>query len=158
MKITVKGNTNERLEIRADEGLDKAELILKAIRKMSRKLRHLSKNGFEIDLMIKSLNNHQEEYLHQSLFTSPFYRDYTTTEREQPQKGEKMHTETTAYIEKNEVVKKENEAIDKFFKNLEEEGFTVQQVKNIVSRINARITSASIACDIRTPFCTKDTL
>ena len=61
MKITVKGNTNERLEIRADEGLDKAEPILQAIRKMSRKLRHLSKNGFEIDLMIKSLNNQQEE-------------------------------------------------------------------------------------------------
>lgn len=69
-----------------------------------------------------------------------------------------MHTETTAYIEKTEVVKKENEAINKFFKNLEEEGFTVQQVKNIVSRINVRVTSASIACDIRTPFCTKDTL
>ena len=69
-----------------------------------------------------------------------------------------MHTETTAYIEKTEAIKKENEAIDKFFKNLEEEGFTVQQVKNIVSRINVRVTSASIACDIRTSFCTKDTL
>ena len=69
-----------------------------------------------------------------------------------------MHTETTAYIEKTEAIKKENEAIDKFFKNLEEEGFTVQQVKNIVSRIHVRVTSASIACDIRTPFCTKDTL
>ena len=69
-----------------------------------------------------------------------------------------MHTETTAYIEKTEAIKKENEAIDKFFKNLEEEGFTVQQVKNIVSRINVRVTSASIACDIRTPCCTKDTL
>ena len=83
MKITVKGNTNERLEIR----------------KMSRKLRHLSKNGFEIDLMIKSLNNHQEEYLHQSLFTHPFYRDYTTTEREQPQKGAKMNKKQT-YVER----------------------------------------------------------
>ncbi len=44
------------------------------------------------------------------------------------------------------------------FEYLEEEGFTVQQVKNIVSRINARITSASIACDMRTPFQKKDTL
>lgn len=61
MKITVKGNSNEKLEIRADEGLDKAEPILRAIRKMSRKLRHLSKNGFEIDLTIKSLNSCREE-------------------------------------------------------------------------------------------------
>ena len=35
---------------------------------------------------------------------------------------------------------------------LEKENFTVQQVKNIVSRINARTTSASITCDMRTPF------
>lgn len=61
MKITVKGNTNERLEIRADEGLDKAEPILRAIRKMSRKLRHLSKNGYEIDLTISSENSPLEE-------------------------------------------------------------------------------------------------
>lgn len=61
MKITVKGNTNEKLEIRADEGLDKAEPILQAIRKMSRKLRHLSKDGFKIDLTIKSLNSRREE-------------------------------------------------------------------------------------------------
>lgn len=81
-----------------------------------------------------------------------------TTDCNIRQKGEEMHTETTAYIEETEAIKKENEAIDKFFKNLEEEGFTVQQVKNIVSRINVRVTSASIACDIRTPFCTKDTL
>mgnify|MGYP003371130343 CR=1 FL=1 len=61
MKITVKGNTNERLEIRADEGLDKAEPILQAIRKMSRKLRHLLKNGYEIDLTISSENSPLEE-------------------------------------------------------------------------------------------------
>ena len=61
MKITVKGNSNEKLEIRADKGLDKAEPILQVIRKMSRKLRHLSKDGFEIDLTIKSLNSCREE-------------------------------------------------------------------------------------------------
>lgn len=31
----------------------------------------------------------EQVFLHQSLFTPPFYRDYTTTEREQPQKGAK---------------------------------------------------------------------
>lgn len=61
MKITVKGNSNEKLEIRADEGLDKAEPILQEIRKMSRKLRHLLKNGYEIDLTISSENNPLEE-------------------------------------------------------------------------------------------------
>lgn len=57
-----------------------------------------------------------------------------------------------------EDVKRENKAINKFFEDLEEEGFTVQQVKNIVSRMDIRITSASIACDMRTPFQKKDTL
>lgn len=61
MKITVKGNSKGRMEIRADEGLDKAEPILQAIRKMSRKLRHLSKSGFEIDVTISSVNNLPEE-------------------------------------------------------------------------------------------------
>lgn len=61
MKITVKGNSNEKLEIRADEGLDKAEAILQVIRKMSRKLRHLLKNGYEIDLTISNENSPLEE-------------------------------------------------------------------------------------------------
>ena len=61
MKINVKGNNNERLEIRTDEGLDKAKPILREIRKMSRKLRHLSEKGFEIDLTISSANNLPEE-------------------------------------------------------------------------------------------------
>jgi hypothetical protein len=61
MKITVKGNSNEKLEIRADEGLDKAEPILQVIRKMSRKLRHLLKNGYEIDLTISNENSPLEE-------------------------------------------------------------------------------------------------
>lgn len=70
-----------------------------------------------------------------------------------------MNTEKTAFMYDNaEDVKRENKAINKFFEYLEEEGFTVQQAKNIVSRINARITSASIACDMRTPFRKKDTL
>lgn len=61
MKITVKGNSNEKLDIRADEGLDKAEPILQVIRKMSRKLRHLLKNGYEIDLTISNENSPLEE-------------------------------------------------------------------------------------------------
>lgn len=61
MKITVKGNSNGKLEIRADEGLDKAEPILQVIRKMSRKLRHLLKNGYEIDLTISNENSPLEE-------------------------------------------------------------------------------------------------
>lgn len=70
-----------------------------------------------------------------------------------------MNTEKTAFMYDNaEDVKRENKAINKFFEELEEEGFTVQQVKNIVSRMNIRITSASIACDMRTPFKKKDTL
>lgn len=70
-----------------------------------------------------------------------------------------MNTEKTAFMYDNdEDVKRENRAISKFFEYLEEEGFTVQQAKNIVSRMNVRITSASIACDMRTPFQKKDTL
>lgn len=70
-----------------------------------------------------------------------------------------MNTEKTAFMYDNaEDVKRENKAINKFFEYLEEEGFTVQQVKNIVSRMDIRITSASIACDMRTPFQKKDTL
>lgn len=70
-----------------------------------------------------------------------------------------MNTEKTAFMYDNaEDVKRENKAINKFFEELEEEGFTVQQVKNIVSRMDIRITSASIACDMRTPFQKKDTL
>lgn len=69
-----------------------------------------------------------------------------------------MYTEETAYMRDSaEEVKRENQTINKFFEDLEEEGFTVQQVKNIVSRINARITSASIVCDMRTPFKKSDT-
>ena len=70
-----------------------------------------------------------------------------------------MNTEKTAFMYENEEdVKSENKAINKFFEDLEKEGFTVQQVKNIVSRMDIRITSASIACDMRTPFQKKDTL
>lgn len=72
---------------------------------------------------------------------------------------EPLNAEETAFMHDSaEDVKRENRAISKFFEYLEEEGFTVQQVKNIASRINARITSASIACDMRTLFRKKDTL
>ena len=47
-----------------------------------------------------------------------------------------MNTEETAFMyDSAGDVKRENRAISKFFEDLEEEGFTVQQVKNIVSRI-----------------------
>ena len=54
-----------------------------------------------------------------------------TTDCNIRQKGEEMYTETTAYIEKSEAIKKENEAIDKFFKNLEEEGIIKKSGKQI---------------------------
>lgn len=64
-----------------------------------------------------------------------------------------MKTETTAFMgDSKESVKHQNETIDKFFSELEKENFTIQEVKNIVSRINVRVESASITNDIRTPF------
>lgn len=42
MRVTVKGNSNEKLEYKTNECLDSAEPVLREIRKMSRKLRHLS--------------------------------------------------------------------------------------------------------------------
>lgn len=64
-----------------------------------------------------------------------------------------MKTETSAFMaDDKETINRGNEIIEKFFEELEKENFTVQQVKNIVSRINARTTSASITCDMRTPF------
>lgn len=62
-------------------------------------------------------------------------------------------TEELAFMkEDKETIRRGNAVIDRFFSELEKEGFTVQQTKNIVTRINARITSASIACDMRTQF------
>lgn len=61
MKITVKGNTNERLKVTSDERREDLEPVLQEIRKMSRKLRHLLKNGYEIDLTISSENSHLGE-------------------------------------------------------------------------------------------------
>lgn len=61
MKITVKGNSNEKLEYKTNECLDTAEPVLREIRKMSRKLRHLLKSGYEIDLTISSENSSLEE-------------------------------------------------------------------------------------------------
>lgn len=61
MKITVKGNSNERLKVTSDERREDVEPVLREIRKMSRKLRHLLKNGYEIDLTISSENSPLEE-------------------------------------------------------------------------------------------------
>lgn len=61
MEITVKGNSNERLKVTSDERREDVEPVLREIRKMSRKLRHLLKNGYEIDLTISSENSPLEE-------------------------------------------------------------------------------------------------
>lgn len=61
MKITVKGNSNERLKVTSDERPENVEPVLREIRKMSRKLRHLLKSGYEIDLTISSENIPLEE-------------------------------------------------------------------------------------------------
>ena len=61
MKITVKGNSNERLKVTSDERPEDIEPVVREIRKMSRKLRHLLKSGYEIDLTISSENSRLEE-------------------------------------------------------------------------------------------------
>lgn len=61
MKIIVRGNSNTRLKVTSDERPEDVKLVIREIRKMSRKLRHLLKNGYEIDLMISSENNYLEE-------------------------------------------------------------------------------------------------
>ena len=61
MKIIVRGNSNTRLKVTSDERTEDVKLVIREIRKMSRKLRHLLKNGYEIDLMISSENNYLEE-------------------------------------------------------------------------------------------------
>lgn len=66
MKIIVKGNSNERLKVTSDERREDVEPVLQEIRKMSRKLRHLLKNGYEIDLTISSENSHLEEQQNRS--------------------------------------------------------------------------------------------
>lgn len=61
MKIIVRKNSNERLKVTSDERTEDAKLVIREIRKMSRKLRHLLKNRYEIDLIISSENNYLEE-------------------------------------------------------------------------------------------------
>lgn len=61
MKITVKGNSKKRLKVTSDERPEDVEPVLQEIRKMPRKLRHLLKNGYEIDLTISSENSHLGE-------------------------------------------------------------------------------------------------
>lgn len=48
MKITVKGNSNERLKVTSDERREDVEPVLREIRKMSRKLRHLLKTDMKL--------------------------------------------------------------------------------------------------------------
>lgn len=52
MKVTMKGNSKERLTITTDERTKETEATIREIKKTSRKLRRLFKDGFEINLMI----------------------------------------------------------------------------------------------------------
>lgn len=61
MKIIIKGNSKKRVEIRREGNREKTEAVIQELRKTSRKLRRLLKNGFEIDLTISSENNYPEE-------------------------------------------------------------------------------------------------
>lgn len=61
MKITAKGNSKTRVKVTSDVRPENVEPVLREIRKMSRKLRHLLKNGYEIDLTISSENSSLEE-------------------------------------------------------------------------------------------------
>lgn len=64
-----------------------------------------------------------------------------------------MKTELSAFMgDKIEIIKKQNELIDKFLFDLEHEGFTVQEVKNTFERLEMRVKSASITNDTLTKF------
>lgn len=64
-----------------------------------------------------------------------------------------MFTETSAFFkDTQESIKKQNELIDNFLKEMEKEEFTVQQVKNTLERLKMRVTSAAITNDTQTKF------
>lgn len=62
MKITIEGNSKERLRIKTDSNQENTEAIMFELKKTTRKLRRLfGKNGFEITLTLVSDNNLPEE-------------------------------------------------------------------------------------------------
>ncbi len=62
MKITIEGNSKERLRIKTDSNQENTEAIMFELKKTTRKLRRLfGKNGFEITLTLVSDNNLSEE-------------------------------------------------------------------------------------------------
>lgn len=62
MKITIEGNSKERLRIKTDSNQENTEAIMFELKKMTQKLRRLfGKNGFEITLTLVSDNNLPEE-------------------------------------------------------------------------------------------------
>lgn len=62
MKITIEGNSKERLRIKTDSNQENTEAIMFELKKTTQKLRRLfGKNGFEITLTLVSDNNLPEE-------------------------------------------------------------------------------------------------
>lgn len=62
MKITIEGNSKERLRIKTDSNQENTEAIMFELKKTTRKLRRLfGKNGFDITLTLVSDNNLPEE-------------------------------------------------------------------------------------------------
>lgn len=62
MKITIEGNSKERLRIKTDSNQENTEAIMFELKKTTQKLRRLfGKNGFEITLTLVSDNNLSEE-------------------------------------------------------------------------------------------------
>lgn len=62
MKITIEGNSKERLRIKTDGNQENTEATMYELKKTTRKLRRLfGKNGFEITLILVSGNNLPEE-------------------------------------------------------------------------------------------------
>ncbi len=62
MKITIEGNSKERLRIKTDSNHENTEAIMFELKKTTQKLRRLfGKNGFEITLTLVSDNNLPEE-------------------------------------------------------------------------------------------------
>lgn len=67
-----------------------------------------------------------------------------------------MFTETSAFMaDDREAINKQNEVINKFLYSMEKEGFTIQQVKNTLERLEMRVKSASITNDTQTKFKTE---
>lgn len=54
MKIVISGSSKGRLKIQADTKQENAKAVLHELKKTTRKLRRLLKDGYEIDLTLNS--------------------------------------------------------------------------------------------------------